>query len=135
MGCKMASQSPPDGKRSPALTDAELAALAEAPGDLERVNTSPRFGLPKFRLLKEIRKRNVGRVALLYVVVSWLILERVHVVFHVLEVPAWANRLVIILLALGFPAAMIFAWVAGGPGSQCGLDDLLQRYPASLHTN
>jgi len=28
-----------------------------------------------------------------------------------LEVPLWANRLVILLLALGFPAAMIFAWV------------------------
>src|SRR6266478_578450 len=106
----MASQGAPDGKRSPALTDAEPAALAEAPGDLKRVSTSPR-GLLKFRFLEEIRKRNVGRVAILYLVVSWLILEPVHVVFHMLEVPSWANRLVIILLALGFPAAMIFAWV------------------------
>jgi len=102
----MASQGgAPDKERSPALTD------AEAPGDLNRASTSPRVDLPKFRFLEEIRKRNVGRVAVLYVVVSWLILEPVHVVFHMLEVPAWANRLVIILLALGFPAALIFAWV------------------------
>src|SRR3984893_13135161 len=100
----MASQGAPDEERSPALTD------AEAPGDLKRVSTSPR-GLLKFRFLEEIRKRNVGRVAILYVVVCWLILEPVHVVFHMLEVPPWANRLVIILLALGFPAALIFVWV------------------------
>src|SRR6202171_1598606 len=103
----MASQGAADGKRSP-VTDAEPT---EAPGDLKRVSASPRLGLLKFRFLEEIRKRNVGRVAILYVVVCWLILEPVHVVFHMLEVPSWANRLVIILLVLGFPAAMIFAWV------------------------
>ena len=32
-------------------------------------------------------------------------------IFHMLEVPVWANRLVIILMALGFPAVTIFAWV------------------------
>src|SRR5882672_2104725 len=100
----MASQGTPDEDRSPALTD------AAAPGDSKRVSTSPR-GLLKFRFLEVIRKRNVGRVAILYVVVCWLILEPVHVVFHMLEVPSWANRLVILLLALGFPAALIFAWV------------------------
>src|ERR1700694_3000925 len=104
----MASQGAPDGKRSSALTDAEPT---EAPGDLKRVSTSPRAGLPKFRFLKEIRKRNVGRFPMLYVVRCWLILEPVHVVFHMLEVPSWANRLVIIMLALGFPAALVFAWV------------------------
>ena len=101
----MASQGAPDEARSPAPTD------AEAPGAVNRVHTRAHVGLPKFRFLEEIRKRNVGRVAVLYVVVSWLILEPVHVIFHMLEVPLWANRLVIILLALGFPAAMIFAWV------------------------
>jgi len=101
----MASQGAPDEKRSPAPTD------AEAPGGVNRVHTRAHVGLPKFRFLEEIRKRNVGRVAVLYVVVSWLILEPVHVIFHMLEVPLWANRLVIILLALGFPAALIFAWV------------------------
>ncbi|TLZ15819.1 MAG: tetratricopeptide repeat protein [Gammaproteobacteria bacterium] len=100
----MASQGAPEDERSPARTD------AEASGDLNRVRTSPR-GLLKFRFLEEIRKRNVGRVAVLYLVVGWLILEPVHVVFHMLEAPLWANWLVIILLALGFPAALVFAWV------------------------
>src|SRR5450631_3828198 len=65
----------------------------------------------EFRFLDELKRRNVGRVAILYLVVCWLILEPVHVIFHMLEVPVWANRLVIILMALGFPAVGIFAWV------------------------
>jgi TolB-like protein/predicted Zn-dependent protease len=64
-----------------------------------------------FPLLEQLKRRNVFRVAALYLVVCWLILEPVHVIFHMLEVPAWANRLVIMLMALGFPAAVIFAWV------------------------
>ena len=40
-----------------------------------------------------------------------MILDPVHVVFHMLEVPAWANRLVIILMAIGLPAVLLFAWV------------------------
>jgi hypothetical protein len=65
----------------------------------------------EFKFLAELKRRNVGRVAILYFVVCWLILEPVHVIFHMLEVPVWANRLVIILMALGFPAVTIFAWV------------------------
>src|SRR5450631_266464 len=65
----------------------------------------------EFKFLAELKRRNVGRVAILYFVVCWLILEPVHVIFHMLEVPVWANRLVIILMAVGFPAVTIFAWV------------------------
>jgi TolB-like protein/Flp pilus assembly protein TadD len=65
----------------------------------------------EFRFLDELKRRNVGRIAILYLVVCWLILEPVHVIFHMLEVPVWANRLVIILMLLGFPAVTIFAWV------------------------
>src|SRR5262249_53315734 len=50
-------------------------------------------------------------VAILYLVVSWLILEPIHVIFHMLEVPVWANRLVIILMILGFIPTTVFAWV------------------------
>ena len=64
-----------------------------------------------FRLFEQLKQRNVFRVAVLYLVVCWLILDPLHVVFHMLEVPAWANRLVIMLMAVGFPAALIFAWV------------------------
>jgi serine/threonine-protein kinase len=65
----------------------------------------------RFRVFEQLKQRNVFRVAILYLVVCWLILEPVHVIFHMLEVPVWANRLVILLMAFGFPAMVIFAWV------------------------
>jgi TolB-like protein/Tfp pilus assembly protein PilF len=74
---------------------------------------SPHGHLPAlhFRIFEQLKQRNVFRVALLYLVVCWLILEPVHVIFHMLEVPGWANRLVIVIMAVGFPAVVIFAWV------------------------
>jgi hypothetical protein len=67
--------------------------------------------LLKFRLFEQLKQRNVFRVAVLYLVVCWLILDPVHVLFHMLDVPIWANRLVVVLMAIGFPAVVIFAWV------------------------
>ena len=67
----------------------------------------PRIAL---RFLEQLKHRNVIRVGILYLVACWVILEPVHVVFHMLEVPAWANRLVVVLMAVGFPAALLFAW-------------------------
>jgi TolB-like protein/Flp pilus assembly protein TadD len=64
-----------------------------------------------FRLFEQLKHRNVFRVAILYLAVCWLILDPVHVVFHMLEVPAWANRLVVVLMAIGLPAVVLFAWV------------------------
>ena len=65
----------------------------------------------EFRFLEQLKRRNVIRAGILYLVVSWLILDPIHVVFHMLEVPVWANRLVVVLIAIGFPAVLLFAWV------------------------
>ena len=66
-------------------------------------------GLPfKLPFLEELKRRNVVRVALLYLLVCWLILEPKHVVFNMLEVPVWANRLVLVIMAIGFPAVVLF---------------------------
>jgi hypothetical protein len=46
----------------------------------------------EFRFLEQLKHRNVIRIGILYLVVCWLILDPVHVVFHMLEVPPWANR-------------------------------------------
>ena len=62
-------------------------------------------------LLEKLRRRNVGRVALLYIGICWIILEPVHVIFHMLGVPEWVNRLVVIGMALGFPLAVLAAWI------------------------
>jgi adenylate cyclase len=65
----------------------------------------------EFKFLEQLKHRNVGRVAILYVVVCYLILESFSVFIHVLGSPEWIGRTVAVLMVLGFPAALIFAWV------------------------
>ncbi len=59
----------------------------------------------------ELRRRNVWRVSALYVIVSWLILQVVDVLASVLQLPDWVGKLVLVLLAIGFPIAVVFSWV------------------------
>ena len=62
-------------------------------------------------LFSELRRRNVFKVALLYAVASWLL---VWIVSHLVEglgLSAWVSDYVLLLLAIGFPVALIFAWV------------------------
>src|SRR5215813_5814006 len=66
---------------------------------------------PQFTFLTELKRRNVGRVALLYLFTAWLVLQPVNVIFDMLGVPPWANRLVVILVAVGFPVALLLAWI------------------------
>src|SRR6266513_1877683 len=58
----------------------------------------------------ELKRRNVYKVAIAYAVVAWLLMQVATQVFPFLEIPNWAIRLVIMLLALGFPIALILAW-------------------------
>lgn len=65
---------------------------------------------PKPGLLHELKRRNVFRVALAYIVVCWVILQVADVLFPALTLPEWSVRLVAALLILGFPLAVFFAW-------------------------
>ncbi|MDX2412594.1 MAG: hypothetical protein QNK34_11615 [Woeseiaceae bacterium] len=58
-----------------------------------------------------MKKRNVIRVAALYLVISWLGVQVGDLVFDAFEVPSWAMRLLIIVLMLGFPLALLLSWV------------------------
>jgi TolB-like protein len=58
----------------------------------------------------ELKRRNVYKVAVAYVVVAWLIIQVATQVFPFFEIPNWAIRLVVLLLILGFPVALILAW-------------------------
>lgn len=61
-------------------------------------------------LLRELSRRNVLRVAAAYAVVSWLLLQVVDVLSPILELPAWVPRAILLVLLVGFPIAVIFAW-------------------------
>ncbi len=62
-------------------------------------------------LFSELKRRNVFRVGILYVVSSWVLLQFTDVLSSLLPVPEWAGSLVILMLLLGFFPALIFAWV------------------------
>jgi len=63
---------------------------------------------PSFFL--ELKRRNVYKVAVAYAVVGWVIAQIATQIFPFLEIPNWIVRLVILLIAIGFPVALVIAW-------------------------
>ncbi len=61
-------------------------------------------------LFSELRRRNVFKVALLYSLSSLLIFWLAGALVSAPGVPSWANEFVLLVLAIGFPVALIFAW-------------------------
>jgi len=62
-------------------------------------------------LLAELKRRNVIRMAGLYLVGAWLVTQVSSTVLPTFDVPSWVLRALIIVLAVGFVPALIFAWV------------------------
>ncbi len=61
--------------------------------------------------LAELKRRNVIRMAGLYLVGAWLITQVAGTVLPMFDAPAWLPRSIVILLALGFVPLLIFSWV------------------------
>ncbi len=61
-------------------------------------------------LISELRRRNVLRMAVLYAVAAWLIMQVAEVMMSLVGLPAWAGRATFAVLAVGFPIALIFSW-------------------------
>ncbi len=64
-------------------------------------------------LIKELKRRNVFRVAIAYLVVAWLLVHVSATLESALNMPAWFDIMVVSLLLIGFPIALFFAWVFG----------------------
>ena len=64
----------------------------------------------KPNFFSELKRRNVYKVAVAYAVVGWVIAQIATQIFPFLEIPNWIIRLVIVLIAIGFPIALIIAW-------------------------
>ncbi|MBO0696740.1 MAG: hypothetical protein J2P56_11660, partial [Verrucomicrobia bacterium] len=63
------------------------------------------------KFFAELKRRKVYTVAVGYAVVGWLLIQIVTQVFPPFEIPNWAERLVIVAIVLGFPIALVFAWI------------------------
>lgn len=62
-------------------------------------------------LFAELKRRNVVRIAVLYIAASWATLRAASVLFGILDVPPWAGKLVLALLVLGFPVVLVLSWI------------------------
>jgi adenylate cyclase len=59
----------------------------------------------------ELKRRRVGKVAIGYGAVAWMVTEASSVVMPALRLPEWTVTFVVVFLMVGFPLAMIMAWV------------------------
>jgi TolB-like protein len=88
-------------------------------------------GHPIDTFFKELKRRNVYRVGAAYAVVAWVVLQLAANVAPILDLPPWVARTVLLLLVIGFPVTLVFAWVQqiaperGAPASNSKLDMFL----------
>ncbi len=61
-------------------------------------------------LFEELKRRKVVRVAGVYAVVAWLLIQVANNVVPALQLPAWTNGFIVLLLLIGFPIALVLAW-------------------------
>src|SRR5450432_1820366 len=61
-------------------------------------------------LFEELKRRNVYKVAVAYVVVSWLLIQAASILLPTFDAPASAMKILVALLAIGFPIALGFSW-------------------------
>jgi adenylate cyclase len=72
---------------------------------------------PLASFFAELRRRRVIRVIVFYAIAAWVMIEVAATVMPAVNLPEWTVTLVIMLLALGFPIAIVVAWAFDiGPG-------------------
>lgn len=60
--------------------------------------------------IQELKRRNVFRVAVIYLIVSWLLMQIGDVMFPALRLPEWTTTMLVAFLLLGLPIALILSW-------------------------
>lgn len=63
------------------------------------------------KFFAELKRRRVYSVAVTYAIVGWLLIQVVTQVFPPFEIPNWGERLAIVAILIGFPIALILAWI------------------------
>ena len=62
-------------------------------------------------LLRELKRRNVIRMAGLYLVGAWLVVQVAGTLLPIFHTPDWVLQALVVLVAMGFVPALVFAWV------------------------
>src|ERR1700674_5372932 len=59
----------------------------------------------------ELKRRNVYKVAIAYVVAGWALSQGIAQVFPVFDIPNWVIRLIVLFIIIGLPIALVLAWM------------------------
>jgi len=62
-------------------------------------------------LFNELKRRNVFKVGLAYIVLAWVILQVADVLLNNLGAPGWVFRVILMALILGLPVTVLLSWV------------------------
>lgn len=65
----------------------------------------------------DLKRRHIYRVAAVYAVVAWILIQLVGNLTPMLRLPEWAGSFVLVLLLIGLPIVLIFAWIHGLPST------------------
>lgn len=61
--------------------------------------------------INELKRRNVFRVGIAYVLICWVLLQGADFAFDLIDAPNWVIQALFLLVALGLPGVLVFAWV------------------------
>jgi TolB-like protein len=64
----------------------------------------------KISFLEELKRRNVVRVGVVYLIAAWLLAQVSDLMLESFEAPGWVIKVILMILMIGFPMALIFAW-------------------------
>src|SRR6266576_420742 len=59
----------------------------------------------------ELKRRNVYKVAVAYIIAGWAVSQGIAQVFPVFDVPNWVIRLIVLFIIIGLPIALVLAWM------------------------
>jgi len=65
---------------------------------------------PIMAILSTLRRRNIHRMAAMYLVAAWLVMQVTDVLVALAGLPSGTGKIVLSLLAVGFPTALVFSW-------------------------
>jgi TolB-like protein/Flp pilus assembly protein TadD len=62
------------------------------------------------KLFDELKRRNVIRVAVAYLIASWLVMQVADIVLEAILAPAWVMQVFLLIVSLGLPCVLIISW-------------------------
>ncbi len=79
----------------------------------------------------ELKRRNVYKVAVAYIVAGWALSQGIAQVLPVFDVPNWTIRLIVLLIIIGLPVALVLAWAFEITPEGIKRTEMADRMPAA----